>query len=110
MYVMTEGVKTMIDWIRAAVIMCAVICAGDAYAACRCSSSAQQQGDLGTKTVDAFTGTAQSAASGTATVAETSVKNTAAAPLTAVQAVKDTANTAFSKTDAAIKAFTGEED
>jgi energy-converting hydrogenase Eha subunit B len=73
------------------------------------SANCTDDGNLGTKTVGAVTGTAQSAVSGTATVAETSVTNTVAAPLTAVQAVKDTANTAFTKTDAAIKAFTGED-
>ena len=87
------------------VAMALLLCIGSAgFASC-----AEQGEDLGTKTVDAVTGTAQSALSGTATVAETSVTNTVAAPLTAVQAVKDTANTAFTTTDAAIKAFTGED-
>ena len=90
-----------------ALLLCASTCA---YAACNCARCAGQQGgDLGTKTVGAVTGTAQSAVSGTANIAETSVTNTARAPLTAIQAVKDTANTAFTTTDAAIKAFTGED-
>jgi hypothetical protein len=94
------------------IVMALLLCASTfVYAACNCARCAQGQqgGDLGTKTVGAVTGTAQSAVSGTAIVAETSVTNTVAAPLTAVQAVKDTANTAFTTTDAAIKAFTGED-
>jgi hypothetical protein len=37
------------------------------------------------------------------------VTDTASAPMTAIQATKDTANTAFNKADAAIRSFTGDE-
>lgn len=88
-----------------------LLCIGSAYGAdrCHCRRCGEVRGELGTKTADAFTGTAQSALKGTAAVAGTSVSDTAATPLTAVQAVKDTAGTALEKTDAALKVFTGEE-
>jgi hypothetical protein len=65
--------------------------------------------DVGTETVGTVTSTAKSAVDGTAKVVETSVSDTVAAPKTAIQAVKDTANTALKGADAAMKAITGED-
>lgn len=82
------------------------LCSGVSYASgeCRCAS----RGDPVTKTVGTVTDTAQSAAGGTACIAQTSVANTAETPKVAIQSVKDTANTALNSADKAIKAFTGE--
>jgi len=78
------------------------------YAGCNCSKHSGP--NIGTETADTVTGTTESAIKGTATVVEASVNNTAAAPLTAAQAAKDTANKAFSGTDSLIKTLTGDKE
>jgi hypothetical protein len=79
-----------------------IVCAAD-------DKTNASEPNIGEKTVAAVTDTAKSAVSGTANIAQTSVADTAASPTTAIQAVKDTANTALDRTDAAIKTFTGED-
>ena len=66
--------------------------------------------DLGRKTIETFTDTAESAVSGTASIVESSVKDTAGTPKTAIETVKDTAGTAVKKADSAIRALTGDKD
>ena len=88
----------------AAVIVAIFVSIGAAYAAD--NGKKVSSGDFGKKTVSTVTDTAQSAVKGTANIAKTSVNDTIAAPKTAIQAVKDTANTAFSGMDAAIKPYT----
>lgn len=67
------------------------------------------QSDVSKKTAIAVTDTAKSAVDNTVNIAETSVKDTAYAPKTAIDAVKDTANTALNTTDRALKTLTGED-
>ena len=93
----------------AVVVLALFVCAGIAYAASECATTPSKGKDLGTKTVDTVTDTAKSAVNGTKNIAETSVKDTVAAPKTAIQAVKDTANTALKGTDAVMKTITGED-
>ena len=90
-----------------AAMIAVFVCGTSAYAANNCVNCAKK--DPGTKTVNVVTDTAQTAVSGTVNVAETSVSNTIAVPQTAIQAVEDTAGTAVSRADAALKALTGED-
>lgn len=90
----------------AVIVWIGAVAAGVAVADQTCRRG---DGDLGKKTATVFTGSAQAAAQGTANVVQTSVCNTPAAPMTAVAAVRDTADTAFDKADAAIKTFTGQD-
>lgn len=72
-------------------------------------SPASTPDEFGDKTVNTVTGTAKSAVSETGNIAETSVKDPIAVPKTAIQAVKNTANTALTGADKAMKALTGED-
>jgi hypothetical protein len=78
-----------------------------AYAGCNCPKCAKP--GFGVKATDAIAAPAQSAVNSTACIAQATVTDTASAPMTAIQATKDTANTAFNKADAAIRSFTGDE-
>ena len=60
-------------------------------------------------TAETVTDTAQSTVRGTAEIAQASATDTVDAPATAIQAVKNTAHTALSGADKAIKSFTGQE-
>jgi len=88
-----------------AAVLALFVCAGIAYAA---DDSAKTSSDVGRKTVDTVTDTAKSAVDGTTDTIKASVSDTVAAPETAIQAVKDTANTALNRTDAVMKSITGE--
>ena len=89
--------------VKAIVVIIAVFaCAGFAY-------GAGSSDDPATETVRTVGSTAQTAVSGTVSVAEMSVTDTAETPMTALTAVKDTASTAFRGADRAIKSITGEE-
>jgi len=90
-----------------AVMLAVAVCVAAAYAADKGTKT--QPGDLGTKTVSVVTDTTQSAVSGTANIAQTSVKDTVSTPMTAIQAVKDTGATAVVKADAVLKTITGED-
>ena len=90
------------------VVLAVLMCTGAAYAACSCPRCCPK-GDLGQKTVGAVTGTAQSAVCETGNIAQASVSDTVSTPMTAIQAVKNTASTAVCGADAAIKALTGED-
>ena len=91
-----------------AVTMAICLCSGIALASNRCCGD--RQGGAGEKTAAVVADTTQSAASGTAQVVQSSVRDTVETPKIAVQAVKDTAGTALHRADAAIRAFTGDED
>ena len=91
----------------AVTVIAVFVCAGIAYAAD--TGAEGPQTEFGKKTVNTIADTAKSAVSGTNKIAEDSVSDTIAAPGTAMQAVKDTANTALKGTDAAMKSLTGED-
>lgn len=94
---------------RIAIVAVAVmIFAGSADAACTCKP--QKKGALGKEVVSTFTDTGKTAAEGTAKTVKDSVANTVEAPKTAIEATKDTAGTALTRADAAIKTFTGDKE
>lgn len=98
--------KCIIAAVLAFFVCVGIVCAADDGAKVPPKS---EDKDLGAKTVSTVTDTAKSAVKGTANIAETSVKDTVAAPKTAIQAVKDTANTALNRADAVMKTITGED-
>ncbi|GEM_PF-3959569 len=94
--------KGIVLLIGAILLLAGLLYASDEYAG-------SAKSEFGRKTVDTVTDTTKSAVSGTEKIATTSVSDTIAMPGTAIQAIKNTANTALKGTDAAMKTLTGED-
>lgn len=84
------------------------MCTGSAYAGCKCGKA--NKSELGKEVVSTVTDTGKSAAEGTAKTVKDSVTKTPEAPMTAIQATKNTASTALNRADAAIKTLTGDKE
>ena len=90
------------------VILAVLMFVGIAYA--ETQDTKDWQSDVSKKTAGAVTDTAESAVDNTANIAQTSVTDTGSTPATAIDAVKDTGDTALKGADKALKTLTGNDE
>ena len=94
--------------VKVLAVVAAVVLVWAACGYAAVTSSNDEPTDPVTGTVKTVGDTTQAAVEGTADIVETAATDTGETPMTAIDAVKDTAGAALEGTDKAIKTITGE--